>query len=137
MATISGKNGKVITGSSDWAHVSNWSLTITSNNPQYGSSGTTGHKTSVAGVKSCSGTIEVVHDVADPLFEAVGSSDAVVPGLSVTLLLYENAARYWSIPARIESVAEEVDIDDGGYVTVTCEFTGMGAWTYPDLTISS
>ena len=138
MATISGKDGKILVGTSDYAELRNWNFTPSSNNPQFGSSSSAGHKKSVAGVKSGTVSFAQVLETVDAIYESVKPGDAVV------LLLYEikdNTAvspdRFWSVPARIESLAVDVDVDDGGEVTVGVEATTNGAWTYPDGTVST
>lgn len=137
MTTISGKDGKVLVGVSDYAEIRNWNLTINSNNPQYGSSTTAGHKKSVAGVKSGTVSFAQVLETEDAIYESVK------PGEAVTLLLYElkdsgqGTNRNWSVPVRIESLAEDVDVDDGGEVTVGVEATTNGAWTYPNDEVSA
>ncbi len=138
MATISGKDGKVLVGTSDYAELRNWNLTVNSNNPQFGSSSSSGHKKSVAGVKSGTVSFAQILETADAIYESVKPGDAVV------LLLYEikdnvavSADRFWTVPVRIESLAEDVDMDDGGEVTIGVEATTNGAWTYPDGTVSA
>ena len=132
MAThVSGKNGKVMVGGSALSSIRKWSAKLNSNNPKYASSATPGHKVSVAGVKE--GTVS---------FEAVLDTDSVIysgykPGDGVTLLCYENGTRYWTFPVRIDSVGEEVDINDGGEIVVSYEASMNGAWAYPDGTAST
>lgn len=122
----SGKDGKISLGSSDFACVRNWSLTITSNNPQFGSSCSAGHKSSVGGVKSATVSFEIIVDFEDYIF------DRIKPGDSATLLLYEDETRNWSVPVRIDSMSETVDVDDGGEITVSVDASSNGAWVYPD-----
>ncbi len=132
MAThLSGKNGKVKVGGVALSSIRKWSTKLNSNNPKYASSDTPGHKVSVAGVKE--GTVS---------FEAVLDTDSVLysgykPGDAVTLQCYENATRMWVFPVRIDSLGEDVDINDGGEIVVQYEASMNGAWTYPDGTTST
>ncbi len=128
---VSGKDGSVKVGVSTLPSVRKWSFDFKSNNPQFATSDAPGHKVSVAGVKS--GTVN---------FEAVLDTDNVIytsykPGQLVTLLLHENASRYWTVPVRIEGITGECDINDGGELVVPYSATTYGAWTYPDGTLSS
>ena len=95
MAVISGKSGKVLIGATTLAHITNWSLATVSRNPAYASSATGGYKKRVAGVKEASGTIAFKLDLADPL------TDDFTEGAEVTLLLYLDAAKFYSVPAVI------------------------------------
>lgn len=128
MATFSGKDGKISDGSGDLADITRWTFTRTSNNHAYGSSSSSGFKRRVAGVKDGSGSIVGLIQV--------GAAPPVAEGDEVTLQLFEdkNAAGsqpYWSVPAVIEQVRIEVDIDDGTPVGFTADFTTNGAWTEP------
>lgn len=131
MAKISGKNGKILVGSSTLPGIRKWSADLKSNNPQFATSDAPGHKVSVAGVKSGTVSFEAVLDDGDVIYEDYK------PGQEVTLKLYENATRFWIVPVRIEGIKGEADINDGGELVVPYEATCNGAWTYPDGTVSS
>ena len=131
MSLHSAKNGKATIGASDLAHCRNLTWEITSNNPRFGTSGTAGHGTSVAGRKDASGSGSFVHDTDDPIY------DRIKPGDSITLLCYETATRNWSFPARVDRISGEIQIDEGGELTTEFDWSSMGAWTYPDGTVSS
>lgn len=126
MATISGKNGKVEIGSTVLASITNWSLTQTSNNDSYASSATSGCKSRVAGVKDASGTIEIVLDLADPIY------DDFTPGSAVTLDLFLDGTEYFIVPAIIDSMSISADIDNGTATRVTAAFSATGAITLPN-----
>lgn len=125
MATISGKNGKVMIGSTTLADITKWDFTPTSNNPSYASSATGGFKTRRAGVKDGSGSLDFKLDLADPI------TDDFDEGSAVTLLLYIDATRFHTVPAIIDSIAWSVDINDGDVVGGTAQFSITGAWTKP------
>lgn len=132
MAThVSGKDGMVKVGSTKLPSIRKWSLNLKSNNPKFATSDAAGHKVSVAGVKDGEVSFEAVLDTTDVIYSTYK------PGTLVTLLLYENATRYWTVPARIESIAGECDINDGGELVVPYTASTYGAWTYPDGTLSS
>lgn len=132
MAThLSGKNGKILYGSTELSSVRKWSAKLNSNNPKFASSAAPGHKVSVAGVKEGSVTFEVVLDTDAAQYIALK------PGDSTTLKLYENASRFYIIPVRIDSIGEEVDVNEGGEEVLSYEASTNGAWTYPDGTLST
>lgn len=123
MAALSGKNGKITIGSSDLAEITSWSFNPTSNNPAWASSSNAGYKVREAGVKDGSGSFEGKYDKADQI------NDRITVGDKVTLLLYIDASSFFSVPAIIDSISYEVDIDDGEIVSFTCDFSTNGAWT--------
>lgn len=130
MATFSGKNGKVFVDPSDLTDCQNWTLNLESNNPEFGGTANAGHKTSVDGVKRSSGSFELKVDKEDPVY------DRIKPGQAVTLELYEDATRKWSVPARIENIELTSDQDEGEAFSASVSFSPRGAWTYPDGTVS-
>jgi len=125
MSVISGKDGKVMIGATTLADITFWTLNTASNNPAYASSATAGHKKRVAGVKDGGGTIQGKLDVADAVTDDFDEGDAV------TLLLHLDATRFYSVPAIIDSIQLEVDIDSGEVVGWTAEYSTDGAWTKP------
>lgn len=131
MLNISGVRGKIAVSSTDIDCVRKWSAKLQSNNPSFASSTVPGHKVSVAGVKSGTVSFEVALNVDAPQTE-----DFKV-GQAVTLKLYEDATRFWTFPVRIDSVGQDVDINDGGEVVVQYEASTNGVWTYPDSTDSA
>ncbi len=122
MATESGKNGKVMIGAATVAEITGWRYTQTSNNPSWASSGTSGHKTRVAGVGDGSGSVDFKVDFADTVV-----SEGITKGALVTLLLYHNATVYHSVPAIIDSINDEVDINDGEVVSGSFDFSDTAA----------
>lgn len=126
MATISGKDGKVKIGSTTLADITHWTLRTTALLSAYGSSATAGFRRRVAGIKDGSGTLDGKLDPADPI------SDDFDEGASVTLLLYLDATRFYTVPAIIESFRLEVDIDRGEVLGWHAEFSTQGAWTKPN-----
>lgn len=126
---ISGKNGKIMIGTTTIADVRKVSFDIQSNNPQYATSSAPGHKRSVAGVKSGTVSFDVVLDVTN----ANARQDSSIRiGEQYTLLVYEDASNYWTYPVRIDSMSSEVDINEGGEVSQSYKASTYGAWSYPD-----
>ena len=122
---FSGKDGKVRIGASDLAEITGWTFNPTSNNPSWASSSTGGYKTRVAGVKDGSGSIEGKYDKTDPI------DDSIKEGDCVTLELFQDATRKFIVPAIIEGMTFEQDMDDGEVVSWSADFATTGAWTYP------
>jgi hypothetical protein len=125
MATISGKNGLVKIGSTTLAEITRWKLVTTANNPSYASSATQGWKTRREGVRDATGEIQFKLDLADPLTDDFDEGDAV------TLLLYLDATRFYTVPAIIDSLAWEVDINNGEVIGGTAAFGATGPITKP------
>lgn len=130
MATnLSGSSGTIKIGGADISEIRNWSFTTSAANPQFATNASGGFKKSVAGVKSGRGTFQYVLDTEDPITDHFDEGD------EVTLLLHLDATHAYSVPARIESIGIEVDIDDTGQpVGGPVEFTSSGAWTKPTYT---
>jgi len=125
MSVESGKDGKVMIGAAAIADVTKWTLRTTSSNVAYASSSTGGFRRRVGGVKDGSGTIVFKLDPEDPITDQLNEGDAV------TLLLYLDGTRHFTVPAVIEALQWEVDIDRGEIVGGAAEFAIDGAWTKP------
>jgi hypothetical protein len=125
MATISGKNGRIKIGSTTLADITLWQLTTKAGNPAYASSATQGWKTRREGVRDASGTVRFKLDLADPITDDFDEGDAV------TLLLHLDATRFYTVPAIIDSLAWEVDINDGDVIGGVAEFSSTGPITKP------
>ncbi len=125
MSGISGKNGYAKIGATNIAEVTGWSFKPSSNNSAWGSSDSSGYKKRVAGTKDGSGSIEGKYD---PSTSFIGVIDV---GTEVTLLLYINATKYYSVPSIIDSYDLSVDINDGEVVGFSADFSTNGTWTNP------
>ncbi len=125
MATISGKDGKVMIGAAALAEITDWTFHTTSVNHAYASSSTGGFRRRVAGVKDGSGSIGFKLDPAAPI------TDDFDEGSAVTLLLYLDATHFYSVPAMIDSIQLAVDISSGDVLGGTAQFSATGAWTKP------
>ncbi len=125
MSVISGKDGKVMIGVAAVADITYWSFSTAAQNPAYASSATAGHRKRLGGVKDGGGVIRGKLDIADAVTDDFNEGDAV------TLLLYLNATKFYSVPAVIDRLQFEVDIDSGDVVGWEAEFSANGAWTKP------
>jgi hypothetical protein len=135
-AGISGVGGDVQISGTSVAEVRKWSFNPKATTPQYNSNKTGGYKRSVAGVKSGTGTLDVVHSPAAPLWTTIAE------GTSATLsLLFYNAATapawagtsaaVWTVPSVIGDIKYDVDIDNGEFIGGSANFVTNGAWTQP------
>lgn len=126
MAVFSGCAGKVLADDDELAHVRRWSFTWAVEPRSYSSSSTNCVKQRIAGPKDVTGgRVEVYVDDSDPL-----EGDVMIGDL-VTLKLYENATRFWTITnAMIVSIEPGADIEEGNNVGATMNFEG-GTVTIP------
>ncbi|MBA7474158.1 hypothetical protein ES707_09506 [subsurface metagenome] len=117
MAILSGKNGTLFISTSEITPVSNWRLRITN----YAANDTGGWKKRAAGVRDSSGSFEVKVDDA--------GNCPVEEGDAITLKLHvdDNGSNYYQVPAVIDRVEVEVDINEGRIVAYVLEFSGNGA----------
>lgn len=118
MAVISGKDGTVSFGSSV-TDATGWSLSLTSNNPAYGSSDTSGYKKRVAGVKDWSGSYS----------GKLNGTTVPTLGASVTVSFSTDGTTAWSGTAVCDAVNIEVDMDDGDVVGYSVDFSGNSVVT--------
>ena len=125
MSVVSGKDGKVMIGAEAIADVTKWTLRTSAYNVAYASSGTAGFRRRVGGVKDGHGTIAFKLDVAEPITEQFDEGDKVTP------LLYLDDTRHYTVPAVVDALQWEVDIDRGEIVGGVAEFSIDGAWTKP------
>jgi len=124
MAGISGIKGKVSVGG-DLAEITGWTFNPTSNNPSWASVTNDGYKTRVAGAKDGTGSCQGKYDPGNSVITTLGV------GKKVTMLLYIDDTRSYSVPAIIDSFEIEVDADDGEAVGWSCDFSTRGKWTDP------
>jgi len=125
MATISGKNGRVMIGATQLAEITDWTFQTSSVNHAYASSSTGGYRKRVPGVKDGAGNIGFKLDPASPI------TNNLDEGSSVTLLLYLDAAQFYTVPAVIDAIHLAVDISSGDVLGGTATFSANGAWTKP------
>jgi len=123
MAVLSGKDGTLYVDDAEVTPVSNWKLSVTSHNPDYAANDTGGWKKRVAGVKDCGGSFEV--KVESDGNCPVGEGDAV------TLKLHVDATgnNYYEVPALVDRIEVDVDVNRGRIVAFVVDFSGNGAIT--------
>ena len=122
---FSGKNGSVKVGLTAVAEVTKWSFNPTSNNPSWASNAVAGFKQRVAGVQDGSGSFDFkLKDATDWALFA--------PGVSLTLTLVTGGSSLdFTVPAVIDGVNLECDIDSGEVVGGSADFSCNGAWSGP------
>lgn len=125
MSAKSGNFGLVKIGAATLAEVTKWTWNPEVNTFRYGTSGSAQKKKTFAGTGHGAGTIEFLIDFSDPITDDFDEGD------SVTLLLYEDANTFWSIPSVIKSMPRECDIDDGDVVKGSADFESNGSWVKP------
>lgn len=124
MAYKSGVTGKLVLSGSNVLGVRNIQDTQSSNNPTFNTSETDGHKVSVGGTKSFTLSCDIVLDDGKRIETQMEVGDAV------TIQVHEDDSSYMIYPARLESVAKTIDINDGGEITQAAAFTANGVWTF-------
>jgi hypothetical protein len=125
MSLETGDDGKVLIGGTPLADIAAWSLETTTRSVAYASSATGGFRKRLPGVKEGRGRIQFKLDVTSPITNSINE------GSAVTLLLYLDATRFYTVPAVIESLQVEVAIDGGQLIGGQAEFSTDGAWTKP------
>lgn len=123
MAAISGSFGKIMIGASTAPDCTAWSWERSCILHAYASCSTSGWKKRVAGTKDHSGSLEGKFSDSDLIDDYFDEGDAV------TLHLYVNTTDYYIVPARIENLSIEVDIDDGDIIPWSSSFSGDGQWS--------
>jgi len=123
MATVSGKDGKVLNGSIQIAEITKWTFNPTANVGSWHSSSGDGSKARVAGTKSGSGDIEGKIDEDSSLY------DDMQEGSTVQLYLYRDGSDYFEFDAVITGIDFEVDIDDGEVNSFTASYETNGEWS--------
>jgi hypothetical protein len=106
-----------------------WNLTINPDSKEYASSSTNGAKARLAGNENASGTITLYDDDTTP-----PESLNIKGGQSMWFKLYKTAAKFYLVPAYVESVETVTDIEGGEIEAVTINFTedgSLGTITYP------
>ncbi len=112
MAVISGKDGNLTRDGVQLCPIINWTLSRTSNNPDYAANDTGGKKARVKGVTDSSGTF-ILNSEAAPVAEG----DKIV-------LLLETGVSSYSEDAIVDEISTECDITDGGIVAWTVNWSG-------------
>lgn len=125
MANYSGTTGSVLISASNVHDVTKWTFNTTAETSPFGSNMSGGFKKRLPGTKDGTGTIEGKYNSASPI------EDSLREGTSVTLTLQRMSGKTYSVPAVIESLELEVDIDTGAPQSWVANFGSNGAWTEP------
>ena len=125
MALETGDDGKVMIGGTALADITEWSFETTARSVAYASSATLGYRKRIAGAKEGRGRIAFKLNVDEAI------TNQFDEGSEVTLRLYLDATRFYTVPAVIDNVAMGVEIDGGALVGGTAAFSTNGAWTKP------
>jgi hypothetical protein len=121
---LSGKDGTLKNGSTEWTPIRNWKLSLSAALDPYAANDTGGSKKRVVGVEDSTGSFEI--GVVD------GGTLPFERGDSVTLNLYVGPAangNYYSVPAIIQGWDIDCDINDGKGVWLSVKYEGDGAIT--------
>ena len=118
MAVISGKDGTVSVGGSV-GDATSWSISLTSNNPSWASSTTSGYKSRVAGIKDTTGSYSAKFSAAIPS-----------PGDEAAATFSLSGSGGYTLDIIIDAVNVEVDMDDGDIVGYSVDWSGRGPVTY-------
>ena len=116
MAVISGKDGSV----GSYAEITDWSLSLSSNNSSYASSDTAGWKKRVAGTKDVSGSMSGKWN---------GTAQVAAGDEISGLVLNLDATQSYTMDACIDTFNIEVDIDDGEIIGWSADFSIRGTTT--------
>lgn len=116
MAGVSGQYGKIVIASSTVAECTKWTMDQEVAESAYASCSTSGGRSRVAGTKDTTGTLEGVLDPGDDV------NNYMKVGDHCTLKLYYTATKYHSVPAQINKIGQEVDIEEGSVVRWTAEY---------------
>lgn len=123
MSVLSGKDGTLYLGTEEVTPVTNWRLEKTSANKPYAANDTGGAKKRVPGVRDSAGSFEI--KAADSANVPVDEGDAVTLKLHVD----GSGANYYEVPAVIDRLRVDVDINEGEIVAYVIDFSGNGAIT--------
>ena len=123
MSVISGKDGTLHLDGGEVTPVTNWRLEKISGNKDYAANDTGGSKKRVAGVKDCSGSFEI--KATDTGNVPVDEGDTVTLDLHID----DTGNNYYEVPAIVDRVAVDVDINEGEIVAYAVDFSGNGTIT--------
>lgn len=122
---ISGVGGDCIIGSTPVHEIKKWSFKPKSENKDYASNYTGGYKKRVLSVKDATGTLDFVWDPWNPITAVLDVGTAVI------LKLQTVATQFYLVPAIVDDLSLDVDIETGAVESGTISFSLNGAWTNP------
>ncbi len=129
---LEGHKGSLVHGASGINDVRDWSFAMAGNNKEYSGSSTPKHKKTSEGVKSGKLSWNMYFATVEDVFVRlkIGQLTTLIANLDT------DAAKFFSIPCRIESMDVKEPIEEGDPVEVSCEATAHGAWVYPNGDVS-
>lgn len=123
MAADSGQFGTIkINETEPDYEVRNWDFTGNANNQSYASNKSEGYTRSVEGVKSGTGSFVIFFDESN---NAIGLAEGDIFYFEG----YYDDTHYISMYARVDTIAENCDIEGGTPTGATVSFSNYGAWT--------
>jgi hypothetical protein len=122
---LCGDCGFVRIDPSDLSDIGRWEFTMENTVPEFCHSGSDGFNVTLKGKSRGDVSFEQILDADDEVYERFNVGDLV------TLLLYENDTRFWTVPARIKTIGETVEINDAREEMVRVTAVCHGAWTDP------
>lgn len=123
MSDIAGILGTLYVDDVEKSPVTQWDLTIVSDNKSYAANDTAGWKKRVAGIKDSRGSF-VIH------VDSTGNAP-VSEGDSITLKLHidNSGNNYYTVPAMIDEIKTNCNINAGNIIALQITFSGNGALT--------
>lgn len=122
---ITGQFGDVKIGAVQIAEVGKWAFAPKVPVVTYASNKTGGYKQATYGPVEATGTINGYYAPENPITSQIDVGDFV------TLKLYIDAVGFYSVPCVIDSLALNVDIETGAFVSWTANYTLNGAYQNP------
>ena len=125
MPMLSGQGGNVLADDSAVANIMRWTFITKSGGVSYASSASGGFRNRLPGVRYGSGKVKFAQDTASPIQTQLAEGD------NVTLKLYVDADNFYSVPAVIETLTLDTDIDSDDLIGGEFTFDTTGPWTPP------
>jgi hypothetical protein len=125
MSILTGKHGAVLANDIALAEITLWTFKTTRKHVAYCSSATAGFRRRLPSVREGSGRFHFVLNTAQP------ASAGLHDNAAVTLTLAIDRDHQYVVPAVIDVVQIETDINGGGPVTGWAEFSTTGPWSEP------
>jgi hypothetical protein len=122
---ISGIHGDVLLGTTPISEIKKWSWNPKCIIKDYASNKTQGARKRVPGSKDGSGSIDGVWDPWNPICNLIDV------GSIVTLTLQHTTGQTWTVPAIIENMKYDVDLDSGDIEGWSADYSICGMWTNP------
>ena len=123
MPVLTGKDGTLRLGGAEVLHLASWQIEKTAATRAYTANDTGGARARVAGVKDCTGRLEI--KATDSGKVPLAEGDVV----ALSLVADDSGRNYYELSAVIDAVRVEVDISDAKPVAYLVRFSGSGPIT--------